>query len=63
MNATAQAPKVSDMKIGTVIIDRYGEHKVTGVTTYDGETWWDLQSAHGATTVGQYGLRFYTLKP
>ena len=63
MNTTAQAPKVSDMKMGTVIVNQYGEFKVTGTATHDGETWWEVSNGRGCTVVGEHSLQFYTLKP
>ena len=62
MNTAAQAPKVSDMKKGTIIVNQYGEFRVTATTTYNGTTWWDISGDRGCGTVGEHDLKFYTLK-
>ena len=62
MNATAQAPKVSDMKIGAIIVNQYGEFKVTGIDAFEGEAFWEVSNDRGGCVVFQHSLKFYTLK-
>lgn len=59
-----KTPTAADMKKGAIIQHPvYGDFTVTGCTTYDESTWWDVSSSRGATTVGENELHFYTLKP
>ena len=62
MKATAQAPKVSDMKMGAVIVNQYGDFKVTGIKAFDGEAYWEVSNDRGCKVVFEHSLQFYTLK-
>ncbi len=54
-----KTPTANDMKLGTVIVNKYGEWTVTKVQPYG---WEITKRGTGTTVVFENSLEFYTLK-
>lgn len=54
-----KTPTTADMKVGTTIVNKYGEWTVTAVKSYG----WEVRNGQaGSTVVFENSLQFYALK-
>jgi len=44
-------PDATNLKVGTILQDKYGEWTITNITTHDGETWYDVDNDRGSKVV------------
>jgi len=47
----ADQPDATNLKVGTILQDKYGEWTITNITTHDGEIWYDVDNDRGSKVV------------